>query len=233
MGGRGSVSMKGRLVSSGRFHNVGGAVDQREDIQKSFVDELGFKDVLGTNDINTATLNSYAIALKRLEQKYGAIGMSENPIFVTANGNPNYVAAVARSRLNPADQYMIINSNVLGTTRENLREQAASEAARWSARTDKRITSRNAYTVTHEYAHMYHNALAAKRGVSVEQLTAKARRAIIRTANSKYKRAGYQSTYSKTNPMEFFAEAFANWESGRPDAYGKAMGDWLKKNKLR
>lgn len=40
------------------------------------------------------------------------------------------------------------------------------------------------------------------------------------------------SEYGKSNHYEAFAESFANLNSGSPNAFGKAMGDYLKKNKL-
>ena len=40
-------------------------------------------------------------------------------------------------------------------------------------------------------------------------------------------------SHGETNSNEFFAESFASLHSGRPNAYGKAMGDWLKTHKLK
>lgn len=236
MGGRGSESMGGGYErdSGGSLSNLGGAPDKRADIQKSFVDELGFSQVLGTNNIPTATLNSYAIALKKLERKYGAIAASENPSFVTGNGDGSgTLAAVYSNPNNPAQQFMAINSNVLGSTHRNLASQASSEASGWAAGTDGKITNRNAYTVVHEYGHMLHNAMAAHSGLSSKGFTQKAKNEIMKIAKSKYNATGNVSTYGTTNSREFFAEAFASYNSGKPNAYGKAMGDWLEKNKLK
>lgn len=236
MGGRGSssISTAGKERETGSdLRNLGGAPDKREDIRKSFIDELGFADVTGTNKIPTATLNSYAIALKSLEQKYGAIANSDNPIFTTGNGSRT-LAAVYWNVNNPADQFMAINTNVLGRTRSNLSTQRESESQGWTVSTNGKITKQNAAVVTHEYGHMLHNAMAAKQGVASRDFTAKAQQEITSIATSKYG-AGKNtrvSEYGTKNSAEFFAEAFSSYNSGKPNAYGKAMGDWLKKNKL-
>jgi hypothetical protein len=234
MGGRGAFSMSGRVASGGVVgaHNLGGMPDKREDIRKSFIDELGFKEVAGTNSIPTATLNSYAIALKQLEREYGAIAASKNPKFLTFNSSDGTLAFVARSKADPSDQIMAINTSVLGKTKTNLATQRIGEKTGHSTKTDGKITSRNAYTVTHEYGHMIHNALASKHKMSVENFSEKAKKEIVGIAQKKYGAKGSVSKYGNTNDREFFAESFASFRSGNPNAYGKAMGDWLKKNRI-
>lgn len=218
----------GSQSSHGNISHAGGALDARSDVQQSFVNELGFKEVRGTNSIPTATLNSYAIALKGLERKYGAISASENPIFVTgARGNT--FAAVVHNPDNPANQFMVINSKVLGSTKVNLKSQASSERDGWSARTNGKITKRNAYTVTHEYGHMVHNVLVSQSGKSHETIS----KEVAFIAKSKYNAKGSVSRYGSRNANEFFAEAFASYNSGSPNAYGKAIGDYLKRNPIK
>lgn len=233
MGGRGALSVSGWNSSNGHMSNVGGAPDKREDIQKSFVDELGFKEVTGTNNIPTATLNSYAIALKGLEKEYGAIAASDNPIFTTGNSDTGVLAAVYSNPNNSAQQYMVINSGELGSTSKNLATYRAESKTGYFTKSDGRITNDNAYTVTHEYGHMLHNALAAKVGQSRITYTENAQSEIEAIAKSKYNAKGNVSGYGTSNPREFFAESFASLNSGNPNAYGKALGDWLKTHKLK
>ena len=38
------------------------------------------------------------------------------------------------------------------------------------------------------------------------------------------------STYGGSSPQEFFAECFANYECGKPNTLGKAMGIFLERN---
>lgn len=238
MGGRGTISTSGdRSTQQGvNISNIGGAPDKRSDIQKSFVDELGFKEVLGTNRIPTATLNSYAIALKGLEKEYGAIAASDNPVFATGNGpiGNSAIAAVYFNPAHPSDQKMVINSNYLSSTSMNLATLRKGESTGHFSQTDGKITRQNAYAVTHEYGHMLENALASQSGKSLASYESSARSQIRNIAQTKYGAASTASSkYGKENSAEFFAEAFASLHSGNPDAYGKAMGDWLKSNKLK
>lgn len=237
MGGRGSVSTGGRdSTIDVNLRNVGGAPDKRADIQKSFVDELGFKAVRGTNRIPTATLNSYAIALKKLEREYGAIAASENAEFVTGNGpiGSSAIAAVYFQPSNPKNQFMAINTNYLGSTSQNLRTVRSGEQKGHFAQTDKKITRQNSYAVTHEYGHMLENALASKSGKGLASFETQARNEITEIAQKKYGAGNSKvSGYGTSNAAEFFAESFASLHSGNPNAYGKALGDWLKSNKLK
>lgn len=219
--------------ASGSLRNLGGASDKREDIQKSFVDELGFEEVLGTNGIPTATLNSYAIALKQLEREYGAIAASEHPRFMTGNSEDGVIAAVYSRLDNPREQFMAINSNVLGSTPRNLETQRRAEQSGHHTATDGKITSRNAYSVTHEYGHMVHNVLAAQSGQASRDYTSRAQSEITAIAVSRYGAKGSVSHYGTKNSNEFFAEAFASLHSGSPNAFGLAMGDWLKSHRIR
>ncbi len=68
-------------------------------------------------------------------------------------------------------------------------------------------------------------------------MTTLRQRAFLSIASSavrKYDATGkYLSNYGKTNAVEFFAESFANANLGTPNAIGRAMQDYLKRNSLR
>lgn len=51
-------------------------------------------------------------------------------------------------------------------------------------------------------------------------------------AKSKYGagRSAHPSRYGRTNEYEYFVESFASMTGGRPNAHGKALRDWIKKN---
>ena len=104
----------------------------------------------------------------------------------------------------------------------------------WHAATDGKITNQNGYTVRHEYGHMLSNALAVKNKMSTSSFTDKAKSEITHIARTKFgaKTGSLPSEYGDKDSFEFFAESFASLNSGNPNAYGKAMGEWLKKNKL-
>lgn len=234
MGGRGAISTAGKQSTQPNMNNIGGAPDKRSDIQKSFVDELGFKNVTGTNKIPTATLNSYAIALKGLEKEYGAIAASDNPIFTTANSKDGTLAAVMYRPSKPDDQMMVINTGALGSTSINLSKIRRGEQKGHFSQTDGKITNQNAYAVTHEYGHMLQNALAARSGKNLSSYETNAKKEIEHIAKTKYNAGNsHVSGYGQSNAAEFFAESFASLHSGNPNAYGKALGDWLKSNKLK
>lgn len=231
MGGRGAYSMSGRSVTSPGMHNVGGASDRRGDVQELF-GRAGFVDVTGTNGIDVAVLGAYAITLADLERQYGAIGASDAPVFTTGNGAAK--AAVFYYDDRPADQFMAINSDLMGTIKVNVAGQRDSERDKWHAPTDGRITKLAGYTVTHEYGHMLSNALAAKNGMtasSFSDVAAKEIRAIAKTRYGARPRSQV-SKYGAKDNAEFFAESFASLHSGKPNAFGMAMGDWLRDNTL-
>ena len=231
MGGRGSFSMTG-LMKTGSMHNVGGASDRRADVQQAFR-EIGFDDVKGTNGIDSAVLGAYAIALNRLEREYGAIRASEAPEFVTGNSK-NVKAAVFYEDNAPARQFMAINSDSMGMIGTNVRLQREAERRGFHAVTDGRITSEARYTITHEYGHMLSNALAAKNGMSASAFSDRAAGEIRRIAERKYGASSRDnvSRYGSSSSAEFFAESFASYHSGRPNAFGGAIGDWLKENRV-
>lgn len=226
-GGDGGVS-----TASGSAYNWGGAPDKRDDIQTLFTDRLGFAEVTGTNNIDTAVLGAYGNALIGLERRYGAIAASDKPSFTTFNGTAT--AAVRYNPLNPSSQSMGINPAQMGNMSNYLKSQRESAATGWHALTDGKITKVAAYSITHEYGHMLSNALAAKSGMSADGFSIRAWREVDAIAKSKYgaKKGSAPSRYGETNRAEFFAEAFASAHGGSPNEYGKAMQDWLKTNRL-
>lgn len=231
MGGRGAYSMSGRQ-RTGSMRNVGGAPDRRSDIQQMFR-EVGFTDVTGTNGIDAAVLGAYAIALNRLEREYGAISASDSPVFTTGNST-NTKAAVFYYEDRPSNQYMVISSDLMGTISTNVASQRRAVQSGHHAATDGKITSDARYTITHEYGHMLSNALAARSGMNATAFSNRAASEIRSIATSRYgaKRGSSVSDYGRTDSAEFFAESFASCHSGSPNAFGKAMRDWLKGNRL-
>lgn len=71
MGGRGSFSFThgGVAASSGGAGSlyIPSTVETRSDIRKMFIDELGFRELYGTNALSTAQLGALGIQLKKLE----------------------------------------------------------------------------------------------------------------------------------------------------------------------
>lgn len=242
MGGRGSYSMSnGRTrakikllgASSGvRAHNVGGPRDVRKDVSE-LAKMAGFAGALGTDSIGKQSMSSYMTAIGRLEKEYGAL--KAVPTTVAGADGKGFHAAAATG---PGGATLILNRASMGNAARHARETARESAAGFKMPTNGKLTSNARYTVTHEYGHLLQNALyqkARKSGYnrSQRQFAAKAYRDISRTAAKKYGATGKSlSKYGKTNAFEAFAESFASLHSGAPTAYGKAMADYLRKNKL-
>ena len=236
MGGRGSRSVSGTgQVVEGR----GGSVDLeglmipdgRSDIQTMF-GEIGFKGVYGTDDMDTAVLGAYGIQLNQLERKFGAVSSTNTDVGMTRKAD--FVAAVSYEPTNPANQTLIFNLADMGSIKNATSQQRESEKAGWSMKTDGSLKSHARYTVTHEYGHILHNALytrARQRGYrgTRDQFVNEASKKISDIARGKYggRKSGGISEYGKTNSREFFAEAFASSQLGKPNAVGMAMSDWL------
>lgn len=234
MGGRGSYSTSGKnRAASGTAYNFGGAPDRRQDVQDVFK-TAGFEEVRGTNRMNTAILGFMANTLYDLEKQYGAIAASDAPIFATFNGTAT--GAVFYDDLHPSDQVMGVNAQKFQSVGQVKQSGIESERTKWHPKTDGKITSRMAATVTHEYGHMLMNALAAQSGMTSTAFNIMAEREVKRIARRKFKAAPFSSSsrYGREGgAAEYLAEAFQSLHSGKPNAHGKAIGEWLKSHSLR
>lgn len=244
MGGRGSWSStydgKMRVInvgdasSSAALGNVDSRPDNRKDIQKMFVDELGVTSIGGTQSMSQATIGAVGIRLKELEKKYGVIADSPSFEIVTADGL-GFKGAMGVDP-NTGAQTLYLSPSALGNVTSYNKGLAMEQRHGEKMPTNGTVKSQYSYTVTHEYGHALQNVMYAKatrggyKGTS-GQYAEKAGKEIISIATKKYN--GTQkslSSYGATNYAEFFAEAFASANLGKPTAVGKAMNDWLKKN---
>lgn len=246
MGGRGSVSASynnktvqiniGDAGGGGNFKIIDATPDSRTDIQKMFVDELGADLIGGTQSMNTAALGAVGIQLKNLEKQYGAI--SASPGFeVVAVGDPGVKGAVGVDIIS-GSQTLFINPGYMGNITKYNKGLASEQKSGFKMPTDGSVKNQARYTITHEYGHMLQNAMYQKakangyQGTSGEYARSVASE-ISKNAVSRY--GGTQkslSSYGAKNSAEFFAEAFANANLGNPNSIGKAMNDYLKKNRL-
>lgn len=219
--------------------------------KKLFEDELGFKDASAIANLareggGMALLGAQARKLKQLEDRYGAIHQSDTGMFgdmksLTLGASGNAIAWVAHRKGSERAQRLELNSEYYGNSRKLFGAQRDGESSSWNAKTDGKVTSRATYSITHEYGHMLANVMTAKsndraranfeRPKTSAQFTASAKRTIVSTAVKKYgaKKGDVVSRYGSSSSAEFFAEAFASAHSGSPNAFGKAMQDWLKK----
>lgn len=244
MGGRGSWSStydgKTRIINIGdassaaALGNIDSRPDTRADIQKLFIDELGLNSVGGTQKMSQATIGAVGIHLKELEKRYGVIADSSSFDIVTADGH-GFKGAMGYDPSTGA-QTLYLNPRYLGNVTNYNKKLATEQRYGEKMPTNGTVKSQYNYTVTHEYGHALQNVmyLKAKAGgyTGTEgQYARKVSRDIIKIATTKYNGAQKSiSSYGATNSAEFFAEAFASANLGKPTAVGKAMNDWLKKN---
>lgn len=175
-------------------------------------------------------MNANYQRLKELENTYKVIGNSEMPV---VNGvQTTAVAFVSSERSNPRSQS--INFSLAGEYKNanSMANMVASNAKnKYFMPMGKSRQERLQYPVTHEYGHMLQNVLFSKSGKNDREAYAdKVAKGIIKNAQKKYGMRGWNqiSVYGRRNPHEFFAEAFANAHSTRPNAVGLAMRDYLK-----
>lgn len=229
MGGRGSFSMShgGVKASSdgGGSLYVSSKTETRPDIRKMFVDELGFKELYGTEALSTAQLGALGIELKRLEREYGVISSGKTYLSITTKPGVKGAAAL----MSDGSMMMFINPNLhesVGSFRSTLKSEQASG---FKTATDGRITREYSYTVRHEYGHLAQYNMRGKNGGATDESM---RREVTSIANSKYgAKSSSPSRYGSKNDREFFAESFASMTGGNPNAYGKAMADWYRGKK--
>lgn len=227
MGGRGSFSashggVKASANGGGSLY-MSGKTEQRPDIRKLFIDELGFKELYGTGDIPTAQLGAIGNLLKQNERNQRVL--ANNDVYLSVTNKPGVKGAAMMTRdgsmvlfLNPS-----AHSNV-GSYRQTLRSEQRSG---YKTRTDGRITNDFAYTARHEYGHLVQFDATSRTGKSAGQI----RKEVQSIAKSKYNASSSSpSRYGSSNNYEYFAERYASMSSGRPNAHGKAMADWLKRN---
>lgn len=222
----GRVRVGGAFEGGNDILSLGGNTDPRDDINRMF-QEAGFKDVEGMSGTDTAVLGAYGIALNRLERQYGALGvLGEIPV-LGAN-TASTIAAVRFDRIGGKANGLIISRNLMGNISRLVQGQRGMEKTGFKMPTDGSLMSAARYTITHEYGHLMHNALAQKTGRTEYQLA----NDFKHFAEQRYNATNDDiSRYGRTNSQEFFAEVFANANSGNPNRLGRAMQEWLRQFK--
>lgn len=243
MGGRGSFSFSdGKKRESFKLlgvstqvrpKNVGGSPDSRKDIV-TLANMAGFTEVLGTQDIGTQSLGFYIRAIGSLEKEYGALKAVPTTL-AGADFSGNTLAAAGA---NSKSATLLLGRSPMGSAIRVAKTQTAMEKTNWAMPTDGKLSSRAKATVTHEYGHLLQDALyqkAVAKGYTgtKAQHAAEIFKTIKDTAKTKYGANGKSlSRYGHSNAYEAFAESFASLNGGNPTAFGKALGDYLKANKL-
>lgn len=243
MGGRGAFSMSRNggkesfkllgVSTSAHPRNVGGSPDSRSDII-TLGERAGFTEILGTDDIKTQSLGLYIQAIGKLESKYGAL----KAVPTTLAGADFSDRTLAAAGGNSKSAVLLLGRATMGNAATAAKAQKSMENSGWTMPTDGKVTSQAKATVTHEYGHLLQNALYQKAVANgytgtEAQHAAKVFSTIKTTATTKYNASGSSlSRYGRSNAHEAFAESFASLNGGNPTAFGKALGDYLKANRL-
>ena len=233
MGGRGSFSMShgGVAASSGGAGSlyISSSVETRADIRKMFIDELGFSELYGTNELSTAQLGALGIQMKKLERRYGTIGEGETYLSITHQAGVKGAAMQMRD----GSKVMFINPDVHENVGEFKKTLASEQKSGFKTKSDGKATSQYSYTVRHEYGHLtQYNLRNGATRKAAARADASMRSEIRSIAKTKYgAKSDNPSRYGATNRREFFAESFASMTGGKPGAYGKAMRDWFENRK--
>lgn len=230
MGGRGSFStVHGGVASSSNGAGslyVSEEPETREDIRKLFIDELGFSELYGTNKIPTAQLAALAIELKKYERKYNVINDGKTYLSIT---NEEGVMGAAM-QMRDGSKMMFINPDYHTSVKNSNSILKAEQKSGYVTKTNNEVNKQFTYTGRHEYGHLLQYTMRKQIGGSADQADNKMRQEIRNIATTKYgAKEKNPSAYGSTNRREFFAESFASMTGGNPNAYGKAMNDWLKK----
>lgn len=220
----GSIGGKNVYASGGGRIYVSKIPETRSDIRKLFIEELGFKELYGTNEIPTAQLASVAIELKKQEKLFHTLAKNDVISSVTHKSGVKGSAA----DLGAGAMVMFLNPSYhtnVGYSRSVLRSE---QEAKNKTETNKKVTKDFTYTARHEYGYLTQFSYTNSTGKSAPQI----RDEVQSIAKSKYNAGGSAdpSGYGALNAVEYFAESFASMTGGRPNAHGKALRDWIRKN---
>ena len=198
--------------------------ETRSDIRTLFIKELGFKELYGTSEIPTAQLASVAIELKKQEKLVHTLAKNDVVLSITHKDGVKGAA----SDLGAGAMAMFLNPSYhtnVGYSRSALRSE---QKTKYKTETDGKVTKDFTYTARHEYGHLTQFSYMNSTGKSASQI----QNEVQSIAKSKYNAGGsaYPSRYGSTSEYEYFAESFASMTGGRPNAHGKALRDWIKKN---
>lgn len=221
----GSIGGKNVYASGGGGQiYVSKVPETRPDIRTLFIDELGFKELYGTSEIPTAQLASVAIELKKQEKLVHTLAKNDVVLSVTHKSGVKGSAA----DLGAGAMVIFLNPSYHTNVGHSLSVLQSEQETKYKTETNGKITKDFTYTARHEYGHLTQFSYMNSTGKSASQI----RNEVQSIAKSKYNagESAHPSGYGSTNEYEYFAESFASMTGGRPNAHGKALRDWIKKN---
>lgn len=228
MGGRGQFSATHGGVS-GSIGGGGGeyvpkTTESREDIRELFINQLGFKELYGTDKIGTAQMSAIAQEFQKLEREHHVLRDKE--VYLTTTNKARVLGSF--QKMNDGSYLIRLNTKAHNDVGGKVSSQKKQEKSGFKTKTDGKITSDYSYTVRHEYGHARQYAITEKTGKSASQI----RNEVQDIAKKSYNTKKSPSGYGKKNEYEYFAESFASMTGGAPNGNGKALKKWLKDNNL-
>ena len=215
-------------------------------------------DIDSFKDIDKKLFNENSKQLNYLIDKYPKVKdyIKEYPFEFKAEVMKDTTNATCRTNLDANRIAIVINSKNFDSYKRLFDGAMDSMIKGWHCpKSEDKLT---VGTLTHEFGHAIHNVLIREYNDNNQGFEAFKKR-VIATKNAK-KRSDLAlnytkdiisrfnkeiitiakeidanvntviSTYGGSSPQEFFAECFANYECGKPNTLGKAMGIFLERN---
>lgn len=215
--------------------------------------ELGFRDV----EDRISVLDNEMIVdatnqLADLEKKFGAIGKGKVTLTVSKKKNSNAFVHVWQG--DSRSQELSFTQNFKKKKMDVIKIMKDAIEEKWHVAVAE--GKHSVYTVTHEYGHIIENDILGELFSKLPQKEQdelsfdglklklwrdeqgnKIRSEIVSIAKEmsgdpEFMSYDYVSKYGLSNCFEFFAEAFASSQLGKPNIIGDAMNEWLKKKGL-
>lgn len=235
--------------------DISNRIAAKNDVKHRLRKDLGFDTVdKSIDNLDQKLLSVNIDNLNKIENNFGAIHKST--ISISSNKSKRRAMAYVSNYVKePLKQDFVLNTNYFSDGKKLI--DAAKSAIQKNWIMPAKVENYQVYVVTHEYGHILQNVIVADEleslgGFSAFETTAvtpEGRMKAYSDLKKKIKKRHLEeimeiavrnsedphnvirnnlSTYGKTNPAEFFAEAFANSQLGEPNELGNAMLEWLK-----
>lgn len=217
---------------------------------KGTIEKIGFTSVSGLDKMDKRLLPQTVRQLSELEDKFGAIKSFKDGFEFTLKDRDDCVAVVS-SYVSGTGHELQLSTYYYGDSKDLMSNARSDLRTGFTMPCDK--AQQDVYTITHEYGHIiqhstiytpeytekFYSVVSSKEESAVyhethyKQEAARQMREILAIAkknNPNFDFMSCTSEYSRSNPEEFFAEAFANSQCGKPNEIGNAMLEWLRRS---